>query len=97
MAGLPPFIGFLGKILLFSYLLELREWLLRGVLLFGAIWIMYIYVRIRFLLITASTHSNSVLLRGQLASYSAGVLVFLARLPALLTVVLCIGVVHIKF
>lgn len=97
LAGLPPFIGFLGKMLLFSYILELNEWVLAGVLLFGAIWIMYIYVRIRFILITASGHRNAVVTRGQTAFYSARALVFISRLPSALLIWLCIGVGHIKF
>lgn len=97
LAGLPPFIGFIGKMLLFAYLIELKEWALVVSLLFGAVWIIYVYVRVRFLALAATRYGGVLGVRGHRISYAQGSLLLMARLPRGVLLLLCIGVKHIKF
>ena len=66
LAGLPPFVGFYGKLLLFTYGLALGEIVLCGMLLLGAIWIIVVYVRRRYPLLTRGEHSERGIAEGQL-------------------------------
>lgn len=97
LAGLPPFIGFIGKIIIFSYMAMLSEWLLMGCLLFGAIWIILIYIRIRFLLLMGSGNASSWETNGTHLYRRRALIFLLGGLPLVLLFFLCLGVLHIKF
>ena len=58
LAGLPPLVGFYGKLLLFSYGLALKELIICGGLLAGSVWIIFIYVRTRYPLLTRGEVSD---------------------------------------
>jgi len=92
LAGLPPFVGFYGKVLVFSYGLGLGEGALCAALLGGAVWMMYIYVRRRYPLLASGEHSMSRVDEGQVYNLSWLLLIVVGSLGRWLRLGLCTGV-----
>lgn len=64
LRGIPPIIGFLGKIIVIQFLIKRRQIFLIGILILCSVYVLYIYIRFCYLNLLNISRKRFLLLRG---------------------------------